>query len=133
MGRGKQKAAKGGRKVRQNMTCVQQIYEAENEISSDEETTKNNRKAKKVKPKKTKKQLQKTLSESKQSGIESKANEEIQFRENEDSDTDSKDPNKKKDAWKKEWKEAGRTMDPNKDKPNGPKLVLKCLMNLAVS
>ena len=133
MGRGKQKAAKGGRKVRQNLTCVQKIYQAEDEISSDEETTKNSRKAKKVKPKKTKKQLQKTLSESKQSGIESKADEEIQFRENEDSDTDSKDPKKKKDAWKKEWKEAGRTMDPNKDKPNGPKLVLKCLMNLAVS
>ena len=59
MGRGKQKAAKGGKMFRQNLTCLQQIDEAEDEISSDEETTKNNKQQRKKKPKKTKKQLQK--------------------------------------------------------------------------
>ena len=108
MERGKQKAAKGGKKFWQNLTRLQQIDEAEDEISSDEETTKNNKIAKKAKTKKTKKQLQKTLIyESEQSEIESKTDKDIQCSESEDSDTDSKDPKKKKDAWKKEWKEGG--------------------------
>ena len=59
MGRGKQKAAKDVKKFWQNLTCLQQTDEAEDEISSDEETTKNNKKTKKAKPKKTKKKLQK--------------------------------------------------------------------------
>ena len=126
MGRGKQKAAKGDKKFRQNLTRLQQIDEAEDEISSDEETTKNNKKAKKAKPKKTKKQLQKTLiSESEQSEIESETDEEIQCSESEDSDTDSKDPKKKKDAQKKEWKEGSWTIDPNERQPYGPKLNLQ--------
>ena len=123
MGRVKQKAAKGGKKLQRNLSRLQQIDEAEDEISSDQEATKNNKKAKKgktkkAKPKKTKKRLQKTLiSESEQRGIESKADEEIQCSEPEDYDTDSKDPKKKKDAWKMEWKEGGWTMDPNEHQP----------------
>ena len=101
VGRGKQKAAKAGKKFRHNLTLLQQIDEVEDEISSDEETTKNNKKTKKTqkKPKKTKKQLQKTLiSKSERKEIESETDEEIQCSESEDSDTDSKDPKKKKDA-----------------------------------
>ena len=126
MGKGKQKAAKGGKKFQQNLTRLQQIDEAEDEISLDEETTKNNKKAKKAKPKKTKKQLQITLtSESGQSEIESATDEEIQCSESEDTDTDSKDPKKKKGEWKKELKEVGWTMDPNEHQPQGPKLNLQ--------
>ena len=118
MGRGKQKPAKSGKKFRQNLTRLQQIDEAEGEISSDEETTKNNKKTKKAKAKKTKKQLQQTLiSESEQSETESETDEEIQCSESEESDTDTKEPKKKKDAWKKEWKEGGWTMDPNEHHP----------------
>ena len=77
--------------------------ENEDEISSDEETTKNNKKAKKAKPQKTKKQLQKTLvSESEPSEIESETDEEIHCSKSEDSNNDNKNPKKKKDAWKKE-------------------------------
>ena len=105
---------------------MQQIDEVEDEISSDEETTKNNKIAKKAKAKKAKKQLQKTLIyESEQSEIESKTDEDIQCSESEDSDTDSKDPQKKKDVWKKEWKEGGWTMDPNECQQYGPKLNLQ--------
>ena len=44
MGKGKQKAAKGGKKFQQNLTRLQEIDEAEDEISLDEETTKKQRK-----------------------------------------------------------------------------------------
>ena len=67
------------------------------------------------------------ISESEQSEIESETDEEIQCSESEDSDTDSKDPKKKKDAWKKKWKEGGWTMDPNESQPYGPKLNLQGL------
>ena len=49
----------------------------------------------------------------------------MQYSESEDSDTDSKDPKKKKDAWKKEWKEGDWTMDPKEHQPYGPKLSLQ--------
>ena len=102
MGRGKQKAAKGGKKFRQNLTCLQQIDETEDEISSDEETTKNNKKQRKQNQRKQRSSCKKTLiSESEQIEIESETDEEIQCSESEDSDTDSKDPKKQKDAWKK--------------------------------
>ena len=52
MGRGKQKPAKSGKKFQQNLTRLQQIDEAEDEISSDEETTKNNKKQRKQKQRK---------------------------------------------------------------------------------
>ena len=65
------------------------------------------------------------ISESEQSEIESETDEEIHCSESEDSDTDSKDPKKKKDAWKKEWKEGDWTMNPNKHQPYGPKLNLQ--------
>ena len=41
MGSGKEKVAKGGKKSWQNLTRLQQIDEAEDEISSDDKTTKN--------------------------------------------------------------------------------------------
>ena len=100
------------------------------QMRKQQRITKKQRKHKE-KPKENKEAA--AISKSERNEIESETDEEIQCSESEDSGTDSKDPKKKKDAWKKEWKEAGRTMDPNKDKPNGPKLVLKCLMNLAVS
>ena len=126
MGRGKQKAAKGGKKFRQNLTCLQQIDETEDEISSDEETTKNNKKQRKQNQRKQRSSCKKTLiSESEQIEIESETDEEIQCSESEDSDTDSKDPKKKKVAWKKEWKEGGWTIDPNEHQPYGPKLNLQ--------
>ena len=56
MGRGKQKAAKRGKKFRYNLTLLQQIDEAKDEISSDEETTKNNKKIKKTQGKTQRKQ-----------------------------------------------------------------------------
>ena len=56
MGRGKQKAAKAGKKFRHNLTLLQQIDEVEDEISSDEETTKNNKKTKKTYRKNQRKQ-----------------------------------------------------------------------------
>ena len=46
MGKGKQKAAKGSKKFQQNLTRWQQIDEAEDEISSDEEKTKNKKQGK---------------------------------------------------------------------------------------
>ena len=46
MGKGEKKAAKGGKKFRQNLTHWQQIDEAEYEISSDEEKTKKNEESK---------------------------------------------------------------------------------------
>ena len=46
MGKGEKKAAKGGKKFRQNLTHWQQIDEAEYEISSDEEKTKNKKRGK---------------------------------------------------------------------------------------
>ena len=56
VGRGKQKAAKAGKKFRHNLTLLQQIDEVEDEISSDEETTKNNKKTKKTYRKNQRKQ-----------------------------------------------------------------------------
>ena len=47
VGRGKQKAAKGGKKFLQNLTHLQQIDEAEDKINSDEETTKITKKQRK--------------------------------------------------------------------------------------
>ena len=52
MGSVKEKVAKGGKKFWQNLTRLQQIDEAEDEISSDEETTKNNKKQRKQKQRK---------------------------------------------------------------------------------
>ena len=61
MGRGKQKAAKGGEMFQQNLTCLQQIDEAEDEISSDEETTKNNKQQRKQNQRKQRSSCKKTL------------------------------------------------------------------------
>ena len=52
MGRVKQKAAKGGKKFQRNLSRLQQIHEAEDEISSDQEATKITKKQRKEKQRK---------------------------------------------------------------------------------
>ena len=92
------------------------------QMRKQQRITKKQRKHKE-KPKENKEAA--AISKSERNEIESETDEEIQCSESEDSGTDSKDPKKKKDAWKKEWKEGGWTMGTNECQPYGPKLNLQ--------